>query len=86
MQIQDLKWITHTHTDYYDVCKIYNGEMPSKLWGDQFWENHYYDIETYNNFPSCCGIASSASGLSAAVGAIYDYLGLENILTEYDFL
>ena len=36
MQIQDLKWITHTHTDYYDVCKIYHGEMPSKLWGDQF--------------------------------------------------
>ena len=46
MQIQDLKWITHTHTDYYDVCKIYDGEMPSKLWGDQFWENHYYLINS----------------------------------------
>ena len=46
MQIQDLKWITHTHTDYYDVCKIYDGEMPSKLWGDKFWENHYYLINS----------------------------------------
>ena len=46
MQIQDLKWITHTHTDYYDVCKIYDGEMPSNLWGDQFWENHYYLINS----------------------------------------
>tara|TARA_B100001248_G_scaffold174849_1_gene132634 strand:- start:1308 stop:2054 length:747 start_codon:yes stop_codon:yes gene_type:complete len=46
MQIQDLKWITHTHTDCYDVCKIYDGEMPSKLWGDQFWENHYYLINS----------------------------------------
>ena len=46
MHIQDLKWITHTHTDYYDVCKIYDGEMPSKLWGDQFWENHYYLINS----------------------------------------
>ena len=46
MQIQDLIWITHTHTDYYDVCKIYDGEMPSYLWGDQFWENHYYLINS----------------------------------------
>ncbi len=46
MQIQDLNWITHTHTDCYDVCKIYDGEMPSKLWGDQFWENHYYLINS----------------------------------------
>ena len=46
MQIQDLKWITHTHTDCYDVCKNYYGQMPSKLWGDQFWENHYYLINS----------------------------------------
>ena len=50
MQIQDLKWITHTHTDCYDVCKIYDGEMPSKLWGDQFWENHYYLINSEYKF------------------------------------
>ena len=50
MQIQDLTWITHTHTDYYDVCKIYDGEMPLYLWGDQFWDNHYYLINSeYKN-------------------------------------
>ena len=46
MEIKDLKWITHTHTDYYDVCKIYNGEMPLYLWGDEFWDNHYYLINS----------------------------------------
>ena len=24
-----------------------------------FWKNNYYDIETYNNFPTSCGINSS---------------------------
>ena len=28
MKIQNIPWITHTHTDYYDVCRIYEGEMP----------------------------------------------------------
>ncbi len=46
MEIKDLKWITHTHTDYYDVCKIYDGEMPSYLWGGEFWNNHYYLINS----------------------------------------
>lgn len=44
MKIQDLPWITHTHTDYYDVCRIYNGEMPDFLWGKKFWDNHFYLI------------------------------------------
>ena len=44
MKIQELDWVTHTHTDCYDVCNIYDGEMPSNLWGKDFWENHYYLI------------------------------------------
>ena len=46
MIIQELDWITHTHTDYYDVCKIYDGEMPIFLWGAGFWDNHYYLINS----------------------------------------
>jgi len=46
MQIKEIPWITHTHTDYYDVCKIYNGEMPKFTFGEEFWENHYYLINT----------------------------------------
>ena len=42
MKIQNIPWITHTHTDYYDVLKIYEGEMPYLLWGDKFWDNHFY--------------------------------------------
>ena len=45
MKIQDIPWITHTHTDCYDVCQIYNGQMPQFLWGDSFWDNHYYLID-----------------------------------------
>ena len=45
MRIQDIPWITHTHTDCYDVCQIYNGQMPQFLWGDSFWDNHYYLID-----------------------------------------
>ena len=50
MKIQDLDWVTHTHTDYYDVCNIYDGEMPSYLWGKDFWENHYYLINSNHKF------------------------------------
>lgn len=46
MNIKDLDWITHTHTEYYDVCKIYDGEMPLNLWGGDFWDNHYYLINS----------------------------------------
>ena len=44
MKITELTWITHTHTEYYDVCKIYDGEMPEYLCGENFWNNHYYLI------------------------------------------
>ncbi len=46
MFIQEIDWITHTHTDYYDVCSIYNSEMPHNLWGNDFWKNHYYLINS----------------------------------------
>ena len=50
MKIQELDWVTHTHTDCYDVCNIYDGEMPSNLWGKDFWENHYYLINSHHKF------------------------------------
>lgn len=39
-------------------------------------------IKTENQFPSCCGIASSASGFSALCGAIFDLLNLITILSD----
>ena len=46
MKIQNIPWITHTHTDCYDVCKIYEGEMPNLLWGNNFWNNHFYLVNS----------------------------------------
>ena len=46
MKIQNIPWITHTHTDCYDVCKIYEGEMPYLLWGKNFWDNHIYLVNS----------------------------------------
>ena len=46
MKIQNIPWITHTHTDCYDVCKIYEGEMPHFLWGKNFWDNHIYLVNS----------------------------------------
>jgi diphosphomevalonate decarboxylase len=39
-------------------------------------------IESYNNFPTACGIASSASGYAALVAAIADLLQLQNHFTH----
>lgn len=39
-------------------------------------------IESYNNFPTACGIASSASGYAALVAAIADLLQLNNHFTN----
>ncbi|KAB8031814.1 diphosphomevalonate decarboxylase [Fluviispira multicolorata] len=39
-------------------------------------------IESHNNFPTACGIASSASGYAALIGAIADLLQLKNHLTK----
>ena len=50
MKIQNIPWITHTHTDCYDVCKIYEGEMPYLLWGNTFWDNHFYLVNSENSF------------------------------------
>tara|TARA_Y100000746_G_C15392319_1_gene402761 strand:- start:96 stop:845 length:750 start_codon:yes stop_codon:yes gene_type:complete len=49
MKIQNIPWITHTHTDCYDVCKIYEGEMPYLLWGNDFWNNHIYLVNSEQN-------------------------------------
>jgi diphosphomevalonate decarboxylase len=38
-------------------------------------------VETYNNFPTACGIASSASGFAALVGALADLLNLSRFFT-----
>ena len=46
MNINDIPWVTHTHTDCLDVCKIYEGEMPIYLGGESFWNNHYYLINS----------------------------------------
>ncbi len=34
------------------------------------------EVQSFNNFPTACGIASSASGYAALVGALADLLGL----------
>lgn len=39
-------------------------------------------IDSVNNFPTACGIASSASGYAALVGALADLLQLEKHFTE----
>ncbi len=41
-------------------------------------------IESYNNFPTACGIASSASGYAALVGAIADLLQLKKHLSAIE--
>lgn len=41
-------------------------------------------IESYNNFPTACGIASSASGYAALVAAIADLLQLQRHFTKTD--
>ena len=46
--------------------------------------NHSFAYTSYNNFPSSCGIASSASGFNALVGAVSDCLQLDSILTQKD--
>ena len=38
-------------------------------------------IRTFNNFPTACGIASSASGFAALTGAFSDLLGLERFFS-----
>ena len=44
------------------------------------------EIESNNNFPTACGIASSASGYAALVGAIADLLQLENHFSQSELL
>ncbi|MES2614132.1 MAG: diphosphomevalonate decarboxylase [Bdellovibrionota bacterium] len=39
-------------------------------------------VESHNNFPTACGIASSASGYAALVGAIANLLQLEKYFTQ----
>jgi diphosphomevalonate decarboxylase len=45
-----------------------------------------FEIESYNNFPTACGIASSASGYAALVAAIADLLQLQNHFTTSELL
>lgn len=42
------------------------------------------EIKSYNNFPTACGIASSAAGYAALIAAIADLLQLEKILLKDD--
>ena len=46
------------------------------------WEGHYFEYESWNNFPTACGIASSASGFCALVGSVSDCLSLSEFLTQ----
>lgn len=46
--------------------------------------DHSFAYTSYNNFPSSCGIASSASGFNAIVGAVADCLGLDSALSPED--
>jgi diphosphomevalonate decarboxylase len=39
-------------------------------------------VESYNNFPTACGVASSASGYAAIVGAVADLLNLRRFISE----
>ena len=41
-------------------------------------------IATFNNFPTACGIASSASGFAALVAAISDLCGLQSLFSSSD--
>lgn len=44
------------------------------------------EIISYNNFPTACGIASSAAGYAALVGALADLLHLEKHFSQEDLL
>eukprot|EP00924_Labyrinthula_sp_SR-Ha-C_P013207 snap_masked-scaffold_12-processed-gene-12.51-mRNA-1 protein AED:0.41 eAED:0.41 QI:0/-1/0/1/-1/1/1/0/881 len=48
------------------------------------YENWRLSYISKNNFPSSCGIASSASGFAAIVGAVYDCLNLSKYLDKDD--
>jgi diphosphomevalonate decarboxylase len=39
-------------------------------------------VESVNNFPTACGVASSAAGYAALVGALADLLGLRRFMSE----
>ncbi|APJ03090.1 diphosphomevalonate decarboxylase [Silvanigrella aquatica] len=49
-----------------------------------FGKEIYLKIDSYNNFPTACGIASSASGYAALVAAIADLLQLQIHFTEQE--
>ncbi len=44
------------------------------------------EISSYNNFPTACGIASSAAGYAALIGALADLLQLEKHFSPDDLL
>ena len=82
MKIQEINWITHTHTEYFDVCKIYNCEMPINLWGDDFWKNHYYLINSeYREIKDECKLSGN---LFYYENSISYPLRLVNILSNLD--
>ncbi len=49
-------------------------------WGEEI----SFCISTFNNFPTACGIASSASGYAALVGALADLLQLTTHFSEQE--
>mmetsp|Transcript_6974 Transcript_6974/g.7976 ORF Transcript_6974/g.7976 Transcript_6974/m.7976 type:complete len:875 (+) Transcript_6974:291-2915(+) len=48
-------------------------------------DEYFLSYESFNTFPSSCGIASSASGFSALVGAVADCLGLPKVMSKEDY-
>jgi diphosphomevalonate decarboxylase len=62
--------------------------MPAKM--EQFLRNLLavyapdisLNVRTFNNFPLACGVASSAAGYAALVGAVADVLNLQRFLTR----
>lgn len=46
------------------------------------WEGHHFKYTTQNQFPTACGIASSASGFCALVGAVSDCVSLKASVSD----
>ena len=47
----DISWVTHTHSDYFDCTSIYQAQM-HKYFGDSFFDCHTYltDISSTSDF------------------------------------
>ena len=80
----DLTWITHTHSDYFDCAYIYQSQM-LKYFGDSFFHNHLYLTDqnssaSFNLSGDCFYYDSSLPYPSRLLSV------LSNVRTEYVFL